>query len=301
MGLGRGLNAIFDLESIEDNTTIGSVTADILSAVVELELSKIDPNPDQPRTNFHTSTIEELAKSIASLGIIQPLTVRESDFGRYIIISGERRFKAARMLGMTTVPVYVRKVDDQQLLEMALVENIQREDLNPLEIALSLERLILECKITQETLSERVGKNRTTISNYIRLLRLPSKVQAAISSNEITMGHAKALLSLNSEDVQEMVLDNVIKNSLSVRQTEQVIKTYVERGEDVESVTQVKEITVLKPNMKCVEDRLKLLFGSKVAIKQTPDGKGKITIKFNGDDDIDDIASKLQLLVSNDN
>lgn len=288
-GLGRGLNAIFDIEATTNTTP--TKTVDVVSAVTELELSKIDPNPDQPRSSFDSSSIEELAQSIASVGIIQPLTVREGDYGRYIIISGERRYKAARKAGLTTVPVYVRKVNDQKLLEMALVENIQREDLNPLEIAITLDRLITECKITQETLSERVGKNRATISNYIRLLKLPSEIQVALSRNEISMGHAKALLSIEADEVQIMILKNIIQNALSVRQTEQAIKQFLQKGED--PVKERKEITEMPLNIKRFEDRLKTLFGTKVSISRSAKGESKVTIQLRSDDEIEEILNKL--------
>lgn len=288
-GLGRGLNAIFDIEATTNTTP--TKTVDVVSAVTELELSKIDPNPDQPRSSFDSSSIEELAQSIASVGIIQPLTVREGDYGRYIIISGERRYKAARKAGLTTVPVYVRKVNDQKLLEMALVENIQREDLNPLEIAITLDRLITECKITQETLSERVGKNRATISNYIRLLKLPSEIQVALSRNEISMGHAKALLSIEADEVQIMILKNIIQNALSVRQTEQAIKQFLQKGED--PVKERKEITEIPLNIKRFEDRLKTLFGTKVSISRSAKGESKVTIQLRSDDEIEEILNKL--------
>lgn len=288
-GLGRGLNAIFDIEATTDTTPVKAV--DMVSAVTELELSKIDPNPEQPRSSFNNTSIEELAQSIASVGIIQPLTVREGDYGRYIIISGERRYKAARRAGLTTVPVYVRKVNDQKLLEMSLVENIQREDLNPLEIAITLDRLITECKITQDVLSERVGKNRTTISNYIRLLKLPSEIQIALSRNEISMGHAKALLSIEADEVQVMILGNIIQNALSVRQTEQAIKQFIQKGED--PIKDKKEVVELPQNIKRFEDRLKILFGGKVSISRSAKGESKVTIELRSDEEIEEILNKL--------
>lgn len=288
-GLGRGLNAIFDTE---DGIDIKAKQAgDVLSAVTELELTKIDPNPTQPRTSFDDATIDELAQSIASVGIIQPLTVRESDYGRYTIISGERRYKAARKAGLRSVPVYVLKVNDQNLLEMALVENIQREDLNPIEIAITLERLITECQITQEVLSERVGKNRATIANYIRLLKLPAKIQAAISHNEISMGHAKVLLSIDSDEVQEMILESIIKNALSVRQTEQAIKQFLQRGE--ENLETKKPVIELPQNIKHFENKLKTLFGTKVTITRSDKGESRITIQFQSDAEIEQIINKL--------
>lgn len=288
-GLGRGLDAIFDIDSPITGTGV-SLSSGGNSSVVELELSKIDPNPDQPRTNFDAATIEELAQSIAALGIIQPITVRESDYGRYTIISGERRYKAARKAGLTTVPVYVRKADDNKTLEMALVENIQREDLNPLEIALSLDRLITECKITQETLSERVGKNRATISNYIRLLKLSPRIQLALSQRDITMGHAKALLSVDSVDVQEMILDKILKDALSVRQTEQAIKFFIQKGDD--TVIKEKIKIELPQKVKLFETKLEAFFGKRISVSRSEKGESRVMISFKNDDEIEEILNK---------
>lgn len=289
-GLGRGLDAIFDIDSPISGTTTTS-KSDVTSSVVELELSKIDPNPDQPRTNFDTATIDELAQSIATLGIIQPITVRESDYGRYTIISGERRYKAARKAGLTTVPVYVRKADDRKTLEMALVENIQREDLNPLEIALTLDRLITECKITQEILSERVGKNRATISNYIRLLKLSPRIQLALSHCDITMGHAKALLSVDSVEVQEMILDKILKEALSVRQTEQAIKYFIQKGDD--TVIEKEKIKIELPQkVRLFETKLESFFGRKISISRSDKGESRVVINFKSDYEIEEILNK---------
>ncbi len=299
-GLGRGLNAIFDIGEPDERVvvTTPSVSShesvdrvESLSSVVELDLSKIDPNPNQPRTNFVSESIDELAQSIATLGIIQPITVMESNYGRYVIISGERRYKAAKLLNMATVPVYIRTANDETLLEMALVENIQREDLNPMEISISLERLMRECSITQEQLSERIGKSRASISNYIRLLRLPASIQRAISMNEITMGHAKAILSVENDSIKEQVLNKVISSSLSVRQTEQLVKSLSENStEPNESAKSVAHTSV---RIAKLQDRLKQIVSGKVTVSETAKGDKKVTIAFKSDEDLEKLLEKL--------
>ena len=286
-GLGRGLNAIFDLNVSNDDYTVASETISN-SAVCELDLSKIDPNPNQPRSNFDIDAIDELAQSIKSLGVIQPITVKSVDYGRYIIISGERRYKAAKKVGLEKIPVYIHEVDDQTLLEMALVENIQREDLNPLEIALSLDRLITECNITQEKLSERVGKNRATISNYIRLLKLSPKIQLALSKKEISMGHAKAILSIDSTDMQDVIMNKIIKEALSVRQTEQILKSLSEEKQVVK-----KQSTELPISTQLFEQKLTDIFGTKILISRSTKGESKIIMNFKNDKEIEDILNKL--------
>lgn len=290
-GLGRGLNAIFDIDdAITPNTPTEGDKSEGLSTVNELNISLIDPNPDQPRTNFDSSSIEELSKSIASVGIIQPITVRESNYGRYIIISGERRFKAARMAGLETIPVYIREVNDEKLLEMALVENIQREDLNPIEISLSLNRLLTECNITQEELSSRIGKSRATISNHIRLLKLPASIQAALVDGTLSMGHAKAILSLDDDTLKEEVLKRIISDSLSVRQTEMIVKAYSEvKAEDKKAKTIAEPLT---SSCKMLENRFKNIVNGKISIKRTAEGENKISLSLS-DEDLEKLLNKL--------
>ena len=221
--LGRGLSAL--LESPETDITTRDVTGDFVTgAVAQVLIEHIESNPFQPRTVFNEEELAELAMSIQQQGIIQPVTVRKMGHDRYQLISGERRLKAARVAGLTRVPAYIRIANDEQMLEMALVENIQREDLNPIEIAVSYQRLLEECHISQEELSQKVGKDRSTISNYIRLLKLPAEIQDAIGSAAITMGHARALITLDDPARQLSVLQSIVKNQLSVRQVEELVR-----------------------------------------------------------------------------
>lgn len=288
-GLGRGLNAIFDIDEVVAPST-NEENNEVLSTVNELNISLIDPNPEQPRSNFDLGTIEELAKSIESVGIIQPITVKEGNYGRYIIISGERRFKAARMAGLTTIPVYIREVNDEKLLEMALVENIQREDLNPIEVSLSLNRLLTECGITQEELSTRIGKSRAAISNHIRLLKLPATIQAALISGTLSMGHAKAILSLDDDKQKEEILKQIIENSLSVRQTEMMVKALTEAEREAPKAKAKAEPLTVSCQM--LESRFKNIVNGKISIKRTANGENKVSLSLS-DDDLEKLLNKL--------
>ncbi|WP_418561304.1 ParB/RepB/Spo0J family partition protein, partial [Rikenella microfusus] len=226
-GLGKGLGAIFEIEELNIPKQTAASRRD--NTVADIELARIVPNPGQPRTLFDEEALEELAQSISRLGVIQPITVKrienpEKDGAEYMIISGERRFRASQIAGLDTIPAYVREANDQTLLEMALVENIQREDLGAIEVALSLQRLIDECSLTQEILAERVGKKRSTIANYIRLLKLPAQIQSALNNDMISMGHARALLGLPGERQQLAMLAKIVKGHLSVRQTELAVQ-----------------------------------------------------------------------------
>ena len=229
-GLGRGLSAILEAENYVDELPA-------VSRMEEIDIELITPNPKQPRTIFDDDALEELADSIATLGLIQPITVRKESSGKYIIISGERRWRASRLAGRKSIPAYVREADDKELHEMALVENIQRQDLNAMEIAISLQRLIDECGVTQETVAQRVGKKRSTIANYLRLMQLSPEVQAALKANLITMGHAKAIAGVEVE-LQPSIVKKVIKKELSVRATE-VMLLWMPSGS---SVTLVSEL-----------------------------------------------------------
>ncbi len=218
-GLGRGLDALLS-NAGQDSGIRHDNSSSPLTSIKEIELSQIIPNPFQPRSEFDRQKLQELADSIKQLGVIQPITVKKISVGRYQIISGERRFRASGMAGLSTIPAYVKEVDEDSMLEMALVENIQREDLDAIDIAISFQRLIDECHLTQEALSPRVGKNRATIANYLRLLKLPPKIQMAIKSGALTMGHAKAILSMDKEDAQIRLAERVVSEGLSVRETE---------------------------------------------------------------------------------
>jgi ParB family chromosome partitioning protein len=286
-GLGRGLDAIFESEELT-----GPKAAKPMTATGEIPVGDISPNPKQPRRHFDEEALEELADSVRVLGVIQPVTVARADDGRYTIISGERRWRAARMAGLETVPVYVREVDDQTLHEMALVENIQRQDLNAMEVAFSLQRLMDECALTQDRLSERVGKKRSTIANYLRLLRLPDEVQLAVKEGFISMGHAKAIASA-PEAVQLGLLKKTVKKGFSVRQTEEAAAAATAgvspRGEEPKD----HEVELPESYSRLVE-LLERVFGSNISLKSTPKGQKKIVIEFSDDKDIERFIEKLK-------
>ncbi len=291
-GLGKGLNAIFEIEEL--NVPKGGVHHPAESGISEIDIAQIAPNPGQPRTVFDDETLGELAQSIARLGVIQPITVQETGKGKYLIISGERRWRASQAAGLRTIPAYVRTVgDDQNLLEMALVENIQREDLGALEVALSLQRLIDECRLTQEELADRVGKKRSTVANYLRLLKLPDQVQMALTTEQITMGHARAIAALPTDRAQIAMLAKVLKNHLSVRQVENAVKTVLEPATAAKAKTQPVEGSYPEVYAQLVE-HLEPIIGSKIAIKRTPAGGGRITINFASDDQITEFVKRLE-------
>ena len=274
-GLGRGLSAIFELENI--NTT-GKTT---VSSMEEIEVAAIVPNPMQPRTYFNEDSLEELADSIRALGVIQPVTVKKGKEGKYMIISGERRWRASQLAGLKTIPAYIREVDDQNLHEMALVENIQRQDLNAIEIAISMQRLLDECNLTQDALSSRIGKKRSTIANYMRLLKLPIEVQAAIKEDYISMGHAKAIASA-PESQQVSILKKVLKKNLSVRQTEDLVNELSNK----KSKSAPTDEEFPESYGKLVEV-LEQYFTQDISIKKNKKGGGKIVIEFADDTDIE--------------
>lgn len=276
-GLGRGLGALIDTENI---STGGS------SSINEVEIDLIFANPNQPRTHFDEEALTELATSIRELGVISPITLRKNDNGTYLIIAGERRFRASKLVGLKTIPAYVKTAADEQVMEMALIENIQREDLNAIEIALTFYRLMEEYKLTQERLSERVGKKRTTIANYLRLLRLPAEIQMGIKDRKIDMGHARAILGINDPAAQLHLYEAIIRDDYSVRKVEEIVRQYIENGDfdiktkqDGNPVVKLKEFDELK-------SRLSELFGTKVQFTCNPDGKGKISIPFGNDEEL---------------
>jgi len=274
--LGRGLGALIDDAGQEH-----IVTAD---AVNEIEIRKIEANPFQPRSIFKEEALEELAKSIKELGIIQPITVRTLEGGKFQLISGERRLRAAQLAGLTKIPAYIRFADDQGMLEMALVENIQREDLDAIEVAISYQRLIEECKLTQESMSERVGKKRSTVSNYLRLLKLPAEIQLGIRDKQISMGHARALVNIENSKTQLKVYYKIIDESLSVRKTEDIIR-------DINAPkTKTKESKVRLPEeYEQLKKHLSDYFTSQIDFKRNNKGSGKIVIPFKSDEDLERI------------
>ena len=281
-GLGRGLDAIFGSGGVD-------LKAKPMTEMIELELDRITPNPDQPRTEFNEEALDELALSIRQLGIIQPITVRKRSDNSYTIISGERRWRAARRAGLERLPVYIREVDDEQLHAMALVENIQRQDLNAIEIALGMQRLIDECNLTQDALSERVGKKRSSVANYLRLLKLPNEIQLALKEGLISMGHAKAIAGAPDEE-QLRLLKKTLKRSLSVRQTEELVRSLSEASERTARPTEEEEYP--ESYARLVE-QLERMFTSEISIKRSKTGGGKITIGFADDSEIERILERL--------
>ena len=279
-GLGRGLDAIFGTEKI-------TVKATPMNQMTTIGIDQIIPNPSQPRTQFDDEALRELADSIKQLGVIQPITVKKQD-DNYIIISGERRWRASQMVGLKELPVYVRDVDDENLHAMALVENIQRQDLNAIEIALGMQRLIEECNLTQEAMAEKVGKKRSTVSNYMRLLTLPSEVQLALKEGIITMGHAKAIASIAPER-QLWALKRCIKKALSVRQAEELARKAALQAVSVES----EEEEYPESYSRLVE-QLEPYFSNNISIKRSKNGGGKIVIDFANDQEIDSIIERLR-------
>ena len=283
-GLGRGLDAIFG-GNIE-------VKSKPMAEMTEINLSAIIPNPTQPRTEFDEEALEELAESIRQLGLIQPITVKRSG-DKYIIISGERRWRAAAKAGLEVVPAYIREVDDTTLHAMALVENIQREDLNAIEISLGMQRLIEECGLTQEALAERLGKKRSTVANYLRLLNLPDEIQFAIKGGIISMGHAKAIASAESKAKQLSLLKRCIKSNLSVRQLEELVRLASDKKEKTAAAVVDEEYP---ESYSRLVEYLEKFFSQDICIKRTKNGGGKIIIDFSSDADIEKFVKKFHKL-----
>ncbi len=281
--LGRGLSALIaDEEPREQNSFSGHD---------EIELNLIESNPFQPRTRFEEESLQELASSVKELGIIQPIVVRHKENGGYQLIAGERRLRAAEMTGMKSIPAFIRTADDQSLLEMALVENIQREDLNAIEIAISYQRLMNECTLTQEILSERVGKKRSTIANYIRLLKLPAEIQLGIKNRQISMGHARSIVNIDDPDAQVELYNKIINQDLSVRKVEEIVRNHgTKKPEDKKSSSKA----VSDPGeYGSLRDHLAGFFGTDVEFKRSRKGKGKIVIPFNSNDELERIVGLL--------
>ena len=293
-GLGRGLGALIsDVNSIQQAAAKKPVEpARPLVSTSEIEISRIEPNPYQPRTEFNQEALEELAASIKLLGLIQPITLRPLADGRYQIISGERRFRASQLAGLERVPAYIRKTDDQGMLEMAIVENIQREDLDAIEVALSFQRLIEECSLTQEAMAERVGKKRATVTNYLRLLKLPAEIQFAIRAKKITMGHAKALLSLENDKEQLKLANQIVEQDLSVRQIEQKIQKMGQKKE--KKVKEDAPVIELPDSHFRVIEIVGKYFNNNVTAKRDNKGAGEITVRFNSDAEVEEFLKVLE-------
>lgn len=294
--LGKGLSALLENANTDITTTKLEGEGRVVGSVSSIEISKIETNPFQPRTQFDEDALNELAGSIKEHGIIQPITVRKLGYDKYQLISGERRFRASQIAGLTSVPAYIRIANDQAMLEMALVENIQRENLDAIEVAISYKRLIDECSLTQEQLSQKVSKQRSTITNYLRLLKLPVEIQLAIRNSDISMGHARALINIENADKQLDIYNQIVANDLSVRDVEDLA-----RGLKVESTSASKTTTVAKKadkanlsfEQKQIVDDLRAVFNTKVQISKESSGKGKIVIPFRSDNDLKRILDLL--------
>ena len=290
-GLGKGLGSLIP-DAIKEPT----VQQVVVSAIQELPLADIRPNPHQPRKEFDEETLEELAASIKSIGIVQPITVREVEDGKYEIGAGERRYRASKMAGRETIPAYIRKTENDDVLALALIENIQRDDLNAMEVAISYQRLIDECNLTQEGLSERVGKKRATIANYLRLLKLPAEIQLALRNKQITMGHARALLGLDDPETQLMIFEQILKYDFSVRKVEEVVRELANPEKKEESVEQKESKRVKKDELGDyieLQKHLSTRFNTKVELKRNENGRGKIVIAFKSDSELERIMELL--------
>ena len=278
-GLGKGMDAILP--------SVGKFS--------EIAISTIQTNPFQPRNTFDEEALEGLASSISKLGIIQPITVRKLGFEKYQLISGERRFRAAKIAGLSKIPAYIRIADDQKMLEMALVENIQRENLNPIDVALSFKRLIEECDLTQEACGERIGKNRTTITNFLRLLKLPEEIQLGLQEQKISAGHARALLSLKEKQSQINLFHDTIANAYTVREVEQMVKTFAESGYQRTSKEKTERIKIPLPFDKQRKmHELSNFLDREVELKVSKKGKGKLIIPFSSNEDFEKILGLIK-------
>lgn len=289
--LGRGLSALLASNNTEVNSAKTNETPNPSGSVTTINIADIEVNPFQPRTQFDQQALEELAASIKELGLIQAVTVRKLGYGKYQLISGERRFRASQLAGLTKIPAFIRVANDQQMLEMALVENIQRENLDAIEIAISYKRLIDECNLTQEEMSDRVGKQRSTVANYLRLLKLPAEIQLAIRKGVLSMGQARAIVNIDDEEAQLKLFADIVKNGLSVRQVEELVK-------GVNKITGASKKAgnpkaPLAYHLQKVSNELIGRLNTKVEIKRQSSGKGNIIIPFSSDNDLERIVKLL--------
>lgn len=300
-GLGRGLDALISIDDTHEALT----SANAPSSINEIELDLIHANPQQPRRDFDEQALEDLAQSIRNIGIIQPITLRQEEDGTYLIIAGERRFRAAQRAGLLTIPAYIRRVSDDAVMEMALIENIQREDLNAIEVALAYQQLQSRGNLTQEELAERVGKSRATVANFMRLLRLPAEVQMALKERRLTMGHARAMLGVENAEQQIKLFHLIQSQDLSVRKVEALVKDYVEGrildfGTDVPGAQKPQGKAETDPAMaqlyKQMESHLSQMFSTKVRMACNEKGQGKITIPFKSDEELQNILGLLDKL-----
>lgn len=303
--LGRGLDALInpnkfteaDEQKASDYKNIKDDDGKKVDVLVNIAVDLISPNPFQPRTNFDPEALEELKKSIIANGLIQPITVRRVAGNRYQLVSGERRLRVYSEIGYKEIPAFIIKVDsDEIMLALALIENIQRETLNPIEVSRAYKRLMDECNLTQEQIAERVGKNRTTIANSIRLLKLPEKIQNCLVDESISAGHARALINLPSEELQLFALEKILHESLSVRKVEAMVKKLIKEGiPDKKSIT-IKHTKSINSNLNDVEDKLRKIFGTKVQCKQNKDGRGEIIIEFYSSDELERLFELFEII-----
>jgi ParB family chromosome partitioning protein len=295
--LGKGLGALLENSNTDITSKKLEGDAKVVGAIANIEITNIETNPFQPRTNFEEDALNELAASIKEHGIIQPITVRKLGYDKYQLISGERRFRASQLAGLTSVPAYIRIANDQAMLEMALVENIQREELDAIEVAISYKRLIDECSLTQEQLSQKVSKQRSTITNYLRLLKLPVEIQLAIRNGDISMGHAHALINIDNEDKQLDIYNQIVLNNLSVREVEDLargVKTESNApGSKAANANKQSNKGILSVEQQTIVEDLRAVFNTKVQISKEASGKGKIVIPFKSDVDLKRILDLL--------
>ena len=291
--MGKGLGAL--IPGVDSLATSPAATAPVHNpaSICEIPIDKISANPYQPRSNFDEEALAELTESIRQLGIIQPITVRKIGL-RYQIISGERRFKAASAAGLQTIPAYIKETDDQGMLEMAIVENIQREDLDAIEVALSFQRLMDECSLTQETMADKVGKKRATVANYLRLLKLPAEIQVCIRDKKISMGHAKAILSLSDPMAQLSLCDDIVKRNLSVRQAETKAQNMLKRSDRSEESDEKKTSSELPDSYYRMLEIVGKYFGNNISVKRSEQGKGSFTIQFSSDAEVESFLRAIE-------
>lgn len=281
-GLGRGLDAI--LQSPETDITSTDISGNyVAGAIAQIDIDKIETNPFQPRTDFDEAALNELAASIKNQGVIQPVTVRKMGYDKYQLISGERRLRASKMAGLQTIPVFIRVANDEQMLEMALIENTHRENLNAIEVAISYQRLLEECQLTQDQLSEKIGKDRSTVSNFLRLLKLPAEIQIALRDGYITMGHARAIISIDDKTKQLLILKRIIDEDLSVRQVELLVRDF---NEETKKPVK-KQANIVPDNYKAKADTLSKTLKMNVKVSRDSKGKGSLTIKFKNDEEFE--------------
>ena len=304
-GLGRGLDALIKPQNRENSNNSVTHYTDLkkddgkqTEILTKIPVDRIEPNPFQPRHNFEPGALEELKKSILSNGLIQPITVRRGSDSKYQLISGERRLKACKDIGYRDIPAYIIKVDsDEAMLAMALIENIQREKLNPIEVGLAYKRLMDDCNLTQEKIAESVGKDRSTIANSIRLLKLPSEIQSCLVKEEISSGHARALINLPTENLQLEALRKIKEGNLSVRKVEHLVKKFLTEPERKPKSTEAKKKdTVYSASVNDIEDKLRKLFGTKVLCKQKQDGSGEIVLEFYSNDELERLFELFEII-----